>query len=145
MRRPGLLHAAAALAVAISLPQAACAAGLELGASLDTVRVAYPDAQLKGVDGQGPRLELKDIDYAGLHWGKLAFVFDDQRRLQAVKLTTKSETLEAVQGVVMAQMQALDSGLIPAADESPDTLQIRVCESSDSGVTLTLEHISQET
>lgn len=141
--RTGLI--AAALILFAAAPQAALAKGLDLGASFASVQADYPQATVADAHGAGRRLELHDIDYAGLHWKTVAFVFDAQDHLQAVKLNTRTETLESVQNVVLAQMQALDSGLIQAADDGADTMQIRVCESSDSGVTLTMEPITSET
>lgn len=137
--------AAAALLCAVAAPHVALAKGIELGATFATVQADYPAATVAAPHGGSRRLELHEIDYAGLHWKTVAFVFDAQDHLQAVKLNTRTETLESVQGVVLAQMQALDSGLTQAADDGADTMQIRVCESSDTGVTLTMEPMSTET
>ena len=132
---------AGALALGSLAPQAALAAAPRLGSTIDQVQSAYPTAALQAPSAGKQTLRLTNIDYAGLNWGSVEFVFDVSHRLEAVRLTTTRESFATVQKLLATTLSS-GSGLIDASDFMTEAFQIRICESSVTGVTLTLERES---
>jgi hypothetical protein len=111
-----------------------------LGSALADVQAAYPAAQMqKGTSEVA--LRLTEVEYQGLHWETVDFVFDQAQRLSAVRFSTRTESMAKVQKLVMAQMEAPAFGVQLTSGARGDAFQIKLC-TSDAGVTVTVERES---
>ena len=134
-----LLAVLAALTL-LCAPSEVSARTLQLGASFDAVQADYPDAQLDPGDVDAHRvLQLRGIDHAGVRWSLVEFIFDVSNHLSAVRLHTTTASFASVQQLVMNQMQPPEAASLAADAPGGESMQIRLCENSKTGVTVTLE------
>ena len=120
------------------------ASAQSLGASLAAVKHAYPDATTVRVGGRSA-LELIDIDYAGVRWSKVDFVFDATGHLAHLSMDTIAADYANVLKLATLQMNppTIDnSGVTKAVEEASDDMQVRVCEGDNGQVEMTFEPVS---
>ena len=123
---------------------ATSASAQTLGASLSAVKHVYPQAAAVHV-GARDALELSNIDYAGLRWSKVDFVFDATGHLSRLTMATAGASYDAVLKLAEVQLNPASPSVeaLSRADEGASTdLQIRVCESDDGQVEMTFEPVS---
>lgn len=137
MRFAASLAAAGFLVMATVTPASAVETAPALGSALADVRAAYPGARIQNGAGE-VTLRMTEVDYQGLHWETVDFVFDRAQRLSAVRFNTRTESFAKVQKLVMAQMQATDFGVQLTSGARSDAFQIKLCTGAD-GVTVTVE------
>ena len=120
------------------------ASAQSLGASRAMVKHAYPDAVTARVGGQSA-LELTDIDYAGLRWSKVDFVFDATGHLARLSMDTTAAGYGDVLKLATLQMNppaAARNGVTQAAEDASDDMQVRVCEGDNGQIEMTFEPVS---
>ena len=128
----------AALAVS-----AGAASAQSLGASVSSIKRLYPEAASTRV-GTNTALEMKDLDYAGVRWGQVDFIFDATGHLSRLSMDTSATSYDAVLQLAQLQLNPTTAvaGLARAADDASPEMEIRVCESGDGKVTMTFEPVS---
>ena len=112
-----------------------------LGASYQQVVDRYAKASRVLVDGAAA-LELHDVDYAGLRWGRIDFIFDHSRHLSRLQMTTAAAGYDAVLALASQQLNQTPDSEPSLASDAPSNLQIRVCEDEAGAVTVTYEPYS---
>ena len=131
---------AAAAAVALGLTSlGAVAQAQTLGADFSAVRRVYADARVVRI-GEAQALELRDIDYAGLHWRAVDFVFNRAGRLDHLTMTTEAASYDEVLKVASTSLKEVPSVSTAAAVGGED-MQIKVCEQRGGGVSVTYEAV----
>ena len=122
---------------------ASTASAQALGASVAAVKRAYPAAASVRI-GRARALELADVDYAGVHWSKVDFVFDATGRLDRMVMNSSAIAYEAALKLAQLQMDAPGpaSGLETASEDASPDMEIRVCEGDSGAVTMTFEHVT---
>ena len=136
MRRFGLWAGAALIVTASS----GAAQAQTLGATFSLVHQAYANARSVQM-GDVQALELRDVDYAGLHWKVVDFVFNKAGRLEHLTMSSDVASYDDVLHIAATRMQEPPSVSAAAAPGGRD-LQIRVCEQRGGGVTVTYEPAS---
>ena len=120
------------------------ASAQSLGASLAAVKHAYPDATAVRVGGHSV-LELTNIDYVGLRWSKVDFVFDATGHLAHLSMDTTAAGYADVLKLATLQMNppmAARNGVTQAAEDASDDMQVRVCEGDNGHIEMTFEPVS---
>ena len=120
------------------------ASAQSLGASLRAVKHAYPQAAAVRV-GARDALELSNIDYAGLRWSKIDFVFDATGHLSRLTMATSGASYGAVLKLAELQLNfplPSTGGATRANEPASDDVQSRVCEGDDGQVEMTFEPVS---
>ena len=123
---------------------ATSASAQSLGASLGAVKHAYPQAAAVRMDARDA-LELSNVDYAGLRWSKVDFVFDATGHLSRLTMATTGASYSAVLKLAEVQLNSAPpsvKGLATADEDVSTDLQIRVCEGDDGEVVMTFEPVS---
>ena len=120
------------------------ASAQSLGASLAVVKHAYPDAVAVRVGGDAA-LEMTDVDYAGLRWSKVDFVFDATGHLSHLSMDTTAAGYADVLKLATLQMNPPTTGangVTQAAEDASDDMQVRVCEGDNGQIEMTFEPVS---
>ena len=117
------------------------AAAQQLGATYRTVQARYVDAKPISLSEHARELELSEIDYAGVRWSKVDFIFGPSARLERMVLRTHTASFEQVLGLAQRQPERR-GGKVAVLDEVAPTMQMRVCEGVDGEISLTYEPLA---
>ncbi len=114
--------------------------GAVIGQSFAELTVAYPSAKPSG-SAAAQTLELGKLDYSGVTWSKVAFTFNQARRLDHVTFTIHDVDYDALKARLDA---ALDANPTPGngirvANASPYDLEMRICQLDDGEIEVTFE------
>ena len=88
-------------------------------------------------------LELTEVDYDGVRWAHVDFLFDVNGRLASLAMHTRAVSFE--KALDMARRQEAEPDGVQDADYpsiSPAKMQIRVCEDDDGEITFAYERVS---
>ena len=133
---------AIALAACASLMATSVASAnpAHLGASLKDVQAQYSDSSRIKLSTGETALELRDVDYGGVHWAKIDFVFNGSGRLASLQM--HSNQIGFDEALDLANRQQSTREGVHDADSlgsgSAD-MQIRVCEGDGGEITFAYE------
>ena len=133
---------AIALAACASLmtTNVASANSTHLGMGLKDVQAQYADSsRIKLANGE-TALELREVDYGGVRWARVDFVFNGYGRLESLEMHTKQMSFD--QALDMANRQQSTPDGVHDADaigSARDNMEIRVCEGDDGEITFAYE------
>ena len=132
--RPRLLLVVCCMFQAIALPSYASP---RPGASLQGIKAQYQQSLTSGTSSNTPILALQDVDYDGVRWSTVRFIFGASHRLEALTMTTRSIGYEEL--VARVRAGSRPPQILSSADQISPAFQIRVCDEGDGRVTLTYE------
>ena len=120
--------------------QQAQASPLALGMTLEQIQAEHPKAWVSQRAAL-PTLVLNNTSLAGVSWISIRLGFDAGNRLTSLTLEASSAELRLVQALIARQLAAVPSDSEDALVEPSDDVEIRLCESSDTGLKLTFRRI----
>ena len=95
---------------------AVSAAPVRFGASLTQVQALYTHAVRVDLPTGAHALEVSDINYNGVRWGKIDFIFNTENRLTSLTMRTKSLSFNQALALAAREEPSL-SGLKRTEDE----------------------------
>ena len=135
-----LLAIALVAGASLVISSVACAEPTHLGTRMKEVQAQYADASRIKLPSGMTALELRNIDYGGVRWAKVDFVFNGYGRLASLEMQTKQ--IGFGQALDMANRQQSSANGLHDADSlgsAADDMQIRVCENDDGEITFAFE------
>ena len=88
-----------------------------------------------------PSLVLNNTSLAGVSWNSVRLGFDAGNRLTSLTLEASSAELRLVQALIARELAAVPSDSEDTLVEPSDDVEIRLCESSGTGLKLTFRRI----
>ena len=126
--------------ISLATTGAVSAAPIHLGSGLKQVKALYSKAISVDLPAGAHALELSDIDYDGVRWARVDFIFDANSQLTSLAMHTKALSFD--QALELASRQ--EAGVSRLEDTKDAGLEItpmeiRVCEDDDGEVTFSFE------
>ena len=114
------------------------------GAISQEIKPHYASSESLEATLKSSVLSLQDVDYDGVRWSSVRFIFGPARRLQSLTMSTRMISYSEL--IARVRRGNGPPELLSAAAQNPSAaFQTRICDEGDGRVTLTYEPVTTPT